>query len=81
MSMSWFTKNQAVVRSSTLGLLVLAGAVTVDLKAPSPEIVFTHPETVRSTKVSLVSLRASLQDPAAMINSGQAYFDLDDPTN
>ncbi len=79
--MSWYTKNQAVVRSSTLGLLVLAGAVTVDFQAAPPVLFPKQPETIQATKVSLVSLRAQLQDPADKLNAGKAYFDLDEPAN
>lgn len=79
--MSWYAKNQAVVRSSTLGLLVLTGAVTYDVQPPSPNLIPDQPEVVQSTKVSLVALRASLQDPAAKLSTGRAYFDLDDPAD
>ncbi len=79
--MSWYTKNQAVVRSSTLGLLVLMGAVTVDFQTAPPGLIPKQPETIQATKVSLVSLRAQLQDPADKLNAGKAYFDLEDPTN
>ncbi|MCP5082456.1 MAG: hypothetical protein GY948_12240 [Alphaproteobacteria bacterium] len=79
--MSWYTKNQAVARSSTLGLLVLAGAVTVDFQDAPANIIRQQPETVQATKVSLVSLRASLQNPAEMLETGNVYFDLDAPVN
>ena len=81
MSMSWYTKNQAVVRSSTLGLVVLTGAVTFDFQAAPPVTFPKQPETIQATKVSLVSLRAQLQDPAEMLKAGPVYFDLDEPAN
>ncbi len=81
MSMSWYTKNQAVVRSSTLGLLVLTGAVTFDYPDAPANIIPQQPEAIQATKVSLVALRASLQNPAEAIKTGTAYFDLDAPVN
>ena len=79
--MSWYTRNQAVVRSSALGLLVLAGAVTVDFQDAPANIIRQQAKPVQATKVSLVSLRASLQDPAEMLETGKAYFDLEAPVN
>ena len=57
------------------------GAVTVDFQAAPPVLVPKQPETIQATKVSLVALRAQLQDPADKLNAGGAYFDLDDPGN
>ena len=76
-----YTKKQTVVRSSALGLLVLAGAVTIDFPDAPANIVPQQPEIVRANKVSLVALRASLQDPAETLKSGQAYFDLAGPSD
>lgn len=77
--MSWYSKNQAVVRSSALGLLVLAGAVTVDFRDAPANIVRQQPQTIQATKVSLVVLRARLQNPAELLQTGKAYFDLEAP--
>ena len=79
--MSWYTKNQAVVRSSTIGLLVLAGAVTIDFPNAPANIIPQQPESVQATKVSLLDLRASLRDPAETLKTGKAYFDLEEPAN
>ncbi len=79
--MSWYTKKQAVVRSSTLGLLVLAGAVTFDYPDAPANIIPEQPETIQATKVSLVDLRASLRNPAEALKAGSAYFDLEPPVN
>ncbi|MEM8690166.1 MAG: hypothetical protein AAGF81_22775 [Pseudomonadota bacterium] len=79
--MSWYTKNQAVVRSSSIGLLVLAGAVTVDFPNAPADIIPQQPTVVQATKVSLLDLRASLRDPAETLKTGEAYFDLDEQAN
>ena len=79
--MSKYTKRQAVLRSSALGLLVLAGAVTVNFPNAPANILPKQPEIARANKVSLVALRATLRDPAETVKTGQAYFDLEGPTD
>ncbi len=77
--MSWYTNKQAVVRSSTIGLVVLAGAVSFDYPDAPANIIPPQPYTVQATKVSLVSLRESLRNPAEAVRDDRAYFDLDAP--
>ncbi len=79
--MSWYTKKQAVVRSSSIGLLVLAGAVTIDFPNAPADIIPQQPIVMQATKVSLLDLRASLRDPAETLKTGEAYFDLDEQAN